>query len=505
MYSKKIKIIKGCEQPNVKTKLKKIFNRRSNQMALDLVESGDDDESSHGKGERVSRYLPPEVNSGMLYHDIVQIAWPSLVEFVLTQLASMVDMIMVGRLGPWAISAVGLTMQPKFLMMTMFMAMNVGATALVARYKGEDSRIKANTVLNQAMLLTFILSLAASVVGFIFSGPMIRFMGATDAKTLEGGTIYLKIQMIGFLFMALTSTVTAALRGIGNSRTAMAYNLIANVVNVVFNYLLIFGHFGFPKMGIAGASLATIIGQFVAFVLAMIVILREDQYLHLQIKESLKPNWEYLKNIFNIGIPAMIEQLIMRAGMITFVKTVTSLGTIPFATHQICMNIRAMSFMNGQAFAVSATSLMGQSLGKKRPDMAQAYCSRTRRIGMTISLLLGLVFFFFGKPIMKLYTDNTLIIEQGTKILKLVALIQPFQSTQFILSGALRGAGDTKATAIITFITVLLLRPGLAKFTINSLDWGLKGAWIAIATDQVVRSLLIVMRYRSGKWKNIKI
>lgn len=491
----------------MKTKLKTFFKRRGNQnqMALDLVEPGNDDENSHGKGEKVSKYLPPEVNSSMLYHDIVQIAWPSLVELILTQLASMVDMIMVGRLGPWAISAVGLTTQPKFLMMTMFIAMNVGATALVARYRGEGNRKKANTVLNQAMLLTFILSLAASIVGFIFAEPMVRFMGAADAKTLEGGTIYLKIQMVGFLFMALTSTITATLRGIGNSRTAMIYNLIANVINVIFNYLLIFGHWGFPKLGVAGASLATIIGQFVAFILAMMAVLRGDQYLHLQIKECLKPNWKYLKSIFNIGIPAMIEQLVMRTGIIIYSKTVASLGTVAFATHQICMNIQAMSFMNGQAFGVSATSLMGQSLGKKRPDMAQAYSSRTRYLGMIISLILGVVFFFFGRPIVSLYTDDPSVIDQGAKILKLVALIQPFQSTQFILSGALRGAGDTKATAIITFITILLLRPGLALLCINVLHLGLEGAWLALAADQIVRSTLIVIRYRSGKWKNIKV
>ena len=106
---------------------------------------------------------------------------------------------------------------------------------------------------------------------------------------------------------------------------------------------------------------------------------------------------------------------------------------------------------------------------------------------------------------MTLYTDDPSVISQGAQILKLVALIQPFQSTQFILAGALRGAGDTRATAIITFITILLLRPGLAKFTINVLDWGLEGAWIALAADQVVRSVLVVFRYRSGKWKSIEV
>ena len=475
------------------------------KMALDLVEMGNDDQNGHGKQDRVNKHLPPEVHSSMLYNDVVQIAWPSFIELTLTQLASMVDLMMVGSLGPWAITAVGLTMQPKFLLMTMFMAMNVGATALVARYKGQGDPKKANIVLNQAMLLTFTLSIVASIVGYVFAEPMIKFMGASDIESLAGGTTYLKIQMLGFLPMALTTTITATLRGVGDSKTAMKYNLIGNLVNVVLNYVLIYGHFGFPEMGIAGASLATIIGQGVAFLLAGKVILQKDGYLYLSLKEGFKPQKKYLNSIFKIGIPAMVEQVVMRAGMIIYSKTVASLGTIAFATHQIAMNIMAMSFMSGQAFSVSATSLVGQSLGKKRPDMAQAYSSRTQRIGMIIAMMMGSIFFVFGRQIMGMYSNDMAVINEGAKILRLVALIQPFQSTQFILAGALRGAGDTRTTAIITFITILILRPGLAIIAINFLELGLMGAWFALATDQLIRSFLIVIRYRSGKWKSIKI
>lgn len=473
-------------------------------MALDLVEPGD---SMAGNGSLTKKkgILPEGIDSSMLYSDIIRIAWPSFVELTLTQLASMVDLMMVGSLGPWAISAVGLTMQPKFLMMTMFMAMNVGATALIARYKGQDRPDRANIVLNQAMLLTFVLATFASIVGFVFAKPMIKFMGAADPETLNGGIVYLKIQMLGFLAMALTTTVTAALRGIGDSKTAMKYNLIANLVNVVFNYLLIFGHFGLPRLEVAGASLATIIGQFVAFVLAIKVIITKGDYLYLDFRAGFKPKFKYLKSIFNIGIPAMIEQLVMRAGMIIYSRTVASLGTVAFATHQVCMNITALSFMNGQAFSVSATSLMGQSLGKRRPDMAHEYSRRTRRMGMVISIVLGIVFFFFGEAIIALYSDDPNVIAQGSQILKIVALIQPFQSSQFIIAGALRGAGDTRATAIVTFLTILLIRPGLASFSIKILQWGLFGAWIAYAFDQLVRSLLILLRFNSEKWKEIKI
>lgn len=479
-------------------------NEKLRCMALDLVEPGTDEHDSHGRHERVSKFLPPEVTQRMMYNDVFTIAWPAIIELTLTQLTSMVDMMMVGRLGPYAIAAIGLTTQPKFLMMTVFMAMNVGATALVARYKGAGEREKANIILKQAIILTFFLSMISSVIGYMNAEWLIKFMGAADDVTLKGGVVYFQIQMMGFVTMALTSTFTATLRGVGNSRTAMMYNLVANLVNVVLNYLLIEGHFGFPRMELAGASLATIIGQFVAFVLALTVVIKGKYYLKLNFRESFKPQLKYMKNIFQIGIPAMIEQLIMRAGMITYSKTVASLGTISFATHQICLNILSISFMNGQAFSVSATSLMGQSLGKKRPDMAQAYTSTTRRMGMIVSIFIGAIFFFFATHIISLYTDEQQVIIQGARILSFVAFVQPFQASQFILGGALRGAGDTKATAFITLLTVLFLRPSLAALGVFVLNLGLEGAWIALVCDQLLRSLLVLLRYNSGKWKQLK-
>lgn len=471
------------------------------RTALDSLPFGEE----NAEAGRVTKELPQGVTSGMLYRDVVRIAWPSFVELMLTQLASMVDLMMVGSLGAWALTAVGLTTQPKFLLMTVFQSMNVGATALVARYKGADNPEKANLVVRQAILLTLVLSVIASVLGYIFAEPMIRFMGASDAQSLEGGTVYLQIQMLGFVFMALTTTVTAVLRGVGDSRTAMLYNLAANLVNVVFNYLLIYGHFGFPKMGVAGASLATIIGQFAAFLAAAVCILKGRGYLRLRFSEGFKPDREMLGNIFNIGLPAMIEQLLMRAGMIIYSKTVATLGTVSFATHQVCMNIQALSFMNGQAFAVSATTLMGQSLGRRRPDMAQAYCSRTRRVGMFVAIVIGLSFIFFGRQMVSLYNDDPQIVEMGARVLLLVAVMQPLQSSQFIIAGALRGAGDTRATAVITFITVLIVRPVSAIILVQGLHWGLEGAWIAMALDQLLRSILVLARYQGGKWKTIRL
>jgi len=226
--------------------------------------------------------------------------------------------------------------------------------------------------------------------------------------------------------------------------------------------------------------------------------------LKLELKQGFKPHGQTLKNMLQIGFPAMVEQLLMRAGIIIFTKTVASLGTVAYATHQVCMNIQALSFMTGQAFAVSATSLVGQSLGRKRTDMAQAYCSKSRSVGFVCAMGMLLLFAFFGGDIVSLYNSDAQIIESGAKIMLFVAFMQPFQSSQFITAGGLRGAGDTKSTAKIIFVTVLLVRPALAILFVN-IGFGLYGAWMAFAADQLLRSALVLRRYYSGKWKLIKV
>ena len=451
--------------------------------------------------ERISSTLPDGITPRMLYGDILRIAFPTAIELALTSLVSMADLIMVGGLGTWAITAVGLTTQPKFVLMTMVMAMNVGATSLVSQSRGAGDQEKARLYTRQALLINLALALLFSAAGILSSRALVQFMGAAETRVLDAGDAYLKIQMASFVFYGITSTITAVLRGIGDSRTAMYYNSVANFVNILLNYLLIGGKFGFPALGVAGASLATAISQFAAFLLAVAALCRKNCYLHIGLHDDFRPRIKECREIISIALPAALEQLMMRAGSIVFSRTIASLGTLEFAAHQVCMNIQSLTMMNGQIFAVSATTLMGQGLGRRRPDMAQAYTTRCRRCGMWVAVSLGLAFVLFGRPLSSLYTDDPLCISICLNILWIVAFIQPFQSSQFIVSGALRGAGDTGFVAKLTFFTVLLLRPGLAILAVDYLHLGLSGAWMAIATDQVLRAIAILLRYRSGKWK----
>ena len=438
---------------------------------------------------------------------IISLTWPSLAENVLSSLMSMMDMMMVGVLGAYAISAVGLVMQPRFIMMAAFMAMNVGTTALVAQCKGARNRDGANTALNQALILTVFATVVICVIMIIIAEPLVRLIAGSELSepSIIGGIEYLRIQIYGFPTATLTFAINASLRGAGNTRTTFYNNAVANVVNVCLNYCLIGGNFGFPRMEVAGASLATVIGQFVGFLMAVRVVTGNKQYVRLYIKECWKTNFTMMKRIINIGIPSFIEQLIMRVGSLWFTTIVTALGDISYTAHMVAMNIQMLSFTTGMAFGTAATTLVGQCIGRKRIDLAKVYVSMTQRLGLIVSVLIAALMFFGGKLVSGLYSDDMVIISLAADMLKIVAIANPITNARQVYINALRGAGDARFMAVVTFIGVLLLRPLIGLLLVNQFNLGLTGVWIALSSDFVVSFFITLVRYRRGKWTTLEI
>lgn len=436
--------------------------------------------------------------------DVIQLAWPAVVEQLLIQLFSMIDMMMVGGVGPAAIAAIGLTNQPIFLAMAAFMALNVGTTAIIARFIGAGNVAEANVAARQSLLIVSALGVVATLAVYSFADPIVRFMGAKD-DAIGYGITYIRMISLGFIPQTIGMAVTAMLRGSGDTRTPMRYNIIANVVNVVGNILLINGYLGFPRWGVFGAALATTIGRTIGMVLALRAITGGKSVLHVSIRDKFTPRFDLIQRIIKIGAPAMLEQVVMRFGMITFTKIVSGLGTLVYAAHQIAMDIVGLSFTPGMGFGMAATSLIGRSLGKKRPDWAETYGWQTQRIGNLIAGFMAVVFFFGGRYLAALYTHDPDVIRNAANALRLIALVQTLQSTQFILAGALRGAGDTRWPLISTLIGVVIVRVALATLFVKVLGWGLLGAWAAMAIDQCTRSGFIYFRYKSGKWKTVRV
>lgn len=442
--------------------------------------------------------------------EVLRIAWPVLTELLLGSLFGMVDMIMLGRMSDNAlaaasVAAVGMTNQPLFIGISLVQALNVGGTAMIARYFGANQNEKIETTLKHVMLLSMlVLAIPLSLLGLVFTDSIMTLMGA-QADTLQVGRIYFKIIMISFIFQSFNMAISAALRGIGETKVPMTINLRCNFLNVFGNAVLIYGLLGFPRLGITGAGISTALSNAIACILIFGYILKGKSVVKFSINKPFKMNKRILYNLFRIGVPASFEQLLLRIGVFLFARIVAELGTVIYAAHQIALNIMSLSFQPGQAFGIAASSLVGISLGSNELNMAEEYAKRTRKFGSIVSTFMGIIFFFFGPQLVGLYSGDPIIIQNSSVALKIMAVVQPFQSSQFILAGALRGAGDTFWPLVATFFGVLLIRVILAYIFVNIMGYGLAGAWMALLVDQFVRWIFVYFRFRTGKWKYIKI
>ena len=439
-----------------------------------------------------------------VYKRLLGIAWPSTVESVLVSLVSMVDSIMVSSLGLAAIAAVGITGQPRMLLLALISSLNAGVTAVISRRKGENNREGANHCLRQSLLLSIILSATLSTIGFVFARPMMLFMGA-QADIIEDAVIYFKIISVGIFFTSVSLTLNAAQRGAGNTKISMRTNVVANVINVIFNYLLIGGNLGFPKLGVAGAAIATVLGYIVAFFMSVSTVLKNDAFLSILGLDGWKFEKTTMAGVLNVAYSAAFEQLCMRVGFISYSRIIAGLGTIAYATHQIVMNLLGISFSFGDGLAIASSSLVGQSLGQKRPGMAMVFGKVGQRVAITLSLIIITVcifgrFFFVG-----IFTDDYATIILGSQLMLVVAATSPVQTSNVVITGCLRGAGDTKFVAQAALLTIVIIRPLVAFLLCYTLGFGLVGAWVGMLIDQSIRLVVSYMRFHKGRWTKIAL
>ncbi len=445
--------------------------------------------------------IPPEKQ---IVKDALNVAWPSVLESFFVNLAGMVDTIMVGSLGSYAIAAVGLTIQPKFLGMAVFLSLNVAVSAIVARRKGEEDRESANRVVRMLLAFTVLMTVLISLAFILLADPIVRLMGS-QADTHEYAVEYLRIIMGGLVFSTVSLVLNAAQRGAGNTRIAMTTNLISNTVNVIFNYLLIGGNFGFPKLGIRGAAIATVLGTVCACVLSIRSVLHKDGFVYLRSVKGWMADKANIKSLLNVGSSAFVEQICLRIGFMLFSMTVAYLGTTELAAHQIGGNMMSMSFSIGDGFSVASVTLIGQSLGRKRPDMAKIYGSVCQKCGLICACVISTIYFFFGKNIFLFYTTDQVILDYGVMIMRILSFILFFQIEQVVQFGCLRGAGDTKFTALVSLISVTCIRPGMSWLLCYPAGLGLMGAWLGTFCDQFLRFVLTFIRFHKGKWMQLKL
>lgn len=442
--------------------------------------------------------------------EIFRLAWPVFAENILATLTQVVDMIMVGHLGAAAITAVGLSFQPFWLVQGFFMGLGAGTTALVARLTGAGDRENAVRVAHQSLLLSIALAVFFGLTTMPLARPVVALMGAAP-DVLDLGSVYLVYLVPGMLILMISTVLSAALRGAGDTRTPMWMNVVINLLNVAFCWMLIFGKLGFPALGVVGAGLATTLARLVGSLMLFALVFSGRTVISLRLR-AFRPLWTFFRpdfgtmgRIFRIGIPAALERIVNSFGQLLYTRVVAGLGTVAFAAHSLALNVESLSYMPGLGLSVAATTLVGQKLGAGRPSEAEDNGWECMRLGLWVMGVMGALFFLAPAAFLGLYTGDLAVVTMGVVALRIVAFTELPESVGFVLSGALRGAGDTRSVLGITAVGVWAVRLGLSLLFVSAFHWGLAGAWLAMLLDWVVRATYLIVRFRAGMWKEVRV
>ena len=460
------------------------------RTVLDSLEWGTDEFVETHSEKKTKPILPEGVHQSAIYKDIVHLAWPTFIELTLASLTNMVDMMMVGNLGPSAISSVSLAGQPKFILMTVFMSMCTGSTALVARCRGANDQDRANHFVRQSLTLTFCLSVISMILGLIFIRPLISLMdlsGSMSATVFEGTVTYLRIQIYSLIPMALTFCITAVLRGAGKTRSSMIYNLTANVVNVIFNYLLIEGRLGFPRLEVAGDAIATVCGTFAACVFSICYLRRSDGFLHLKgVFTGRRLNVERVKQIRNKSAGIVSENILTRVGFLLSGIILSTLDSGQTAVYYVTMILLNYTFAIGDGLQTAALTLIGRSIGAKDLEHVRGYNRKCLLLGLILSAVLSGGYLLGAEWFYGRFFSDREAVALGVRFTYVAAVLTFLQILRLVNIGTMRGIGDVKAPMAVAIVCVLIVNPGMSYLLTVMRSHGIWGIWQASMVSQSI-------------------
>ena len=425
---------------------------------------------------------------------IFRMVWPATMESVLQFTVGIVATAMVGRLGATSIGAVGLSQRLLQTVWALSQAVTVGATVLVAQAYGAGRQDAAEKAARQSLLVALIGILAFTA--FVLAAPT-RLLGLfhPDADVLGVAVGYLRLVAWGMPFTMLTLVIGSVMRGTGDTRTPLVIAILVNIVNVVGNYLLIFGHLGFPALGVRGSAAATLIAQGTGIVVAAYLLFTPGPRFGVRPFASWRPDLAEFRRILRIGVPAAAESLAWQFAAILLTILIVSFGTVALAAHTLGLQAEGLSYMPAAGFAIASTTLVGQSLGAGNSKLARRYTAEIARWAVYMTLVTAAVLVFFPAAVMGVLTNDRAVVALGARYLMLMGLAQLPQQVGGVLNGVLRGSGDTRSPMLIAFAGLWLVRLPLAFLLGRHFGLGVTGVWVAMTFDLFVRYVLIHTTY----------
>ncbi len=446
---------------------------------------------------------------GATIRAVWRLALPVIGANLLVTLVNVVDVFFAGRLGPIEVAAVGLATSVRLLLLVLLMAVSSGAMALAAQARGSRDPEALSSVARQTMLVAVALGSLLTVAGMVVSGPLLAFMDASDDPRAAAIALpYLLVLFSGTVFTAVQIAGASLLQGAGDTVRPLLLSALATVSNVVFTWLLVFGIGPFPELGVPGAAVGTVAARALAMGATLWLLTRSTTVVHFG-SGSWRPSRAIWRDVLAIGWPAGLQSLAYSSAGLLVMRIVTSTpsGSLGAAALAIGLQIESLAFMPGLAISVAATSLVGRALGAWQLRDAWRAGHAALAVGVTVMSLVAVVLFVAAEPLVRAFDPSAhpQVLRDGVSYLRINALAQPPLALFFVLSGGLRGAGDTRPALTGTVVGRWFVVLPLAWWWALGLGWGVVGVWWAFVVGLMVQAAFVAVSWWRGAWPHVAL
>lgn len=431
------------------------------------------------------------------------LTWPIFLEVFLFMLMGIADTFMLSALSDDAVSGVGAANQYIHIAILVLEVVGNGAAIVVSQYLGSKRYIEASKISGLAVTLNLCVGILLSIGFVLFSKSMMIAMNlqgdvlvhAHQYLTIVGGAIFLQ---------SIINALSAIIRVHGYTKQTMFVSLGMNIFHVIGNYVLIFGKFGFPELGVQGAAISSVLSRFLALLVFFWLLYRVMEY-RVQVHYYFTLSKEYIKKILRIGLPSAFEQILYQGCQIVFLYYVTYLGAESLAARQYAVNISMFTYLFAIAIGMGTAIIVGRLVGANEKDEAYKSVWFSVKWAIVFTVTMVTIVIILRYPLMGLFTDNTQIIKIGASVLLLSFVLETGRTINIVIINSLRAAGDATFPVIMGALSMVMMSLPLGYFLIFVMDLGLAGVWLAIAADEWTRATIMYFRWKSRRWERFAL
>lgn len=444
----------------------------------------------------------------LLRKKIFSQTWPVVLQSIVQSTMFIADTAMLGRVGKVAIGAIGIAGPIIWTCVLVLSAVSVGTLAIVSRATGEKDEVKKERESAAGLLLTFLIGFISAILCVIFLPKLaLLYEVPNQPLVVENAISYIWVVSLAMPFLLLAITSSNILWSAGDVRTPLIAGVFCNIFNIFGNYVLIFGKLGFPELGVLGAGISTAISEFLySLLLLFFLFLSPKSPIRLRLSSFRLIKMDSIRKLIRLSLPPAIEPIIIQTGFLAYYKVITSLGEESLAAHRAAISLESISFIPCAGFAVACGALVGQFLGAKKVMEADMSFKESIRLATWFMLAISIVLISVpGFLIWIFIPAEPRVIQLGALCLIIAAVEQPFMGWTMVFTGMLRGAGDTISPVFVSAFGVWIIRLPLAYIFAFPVGLGLSGVWVSTVFDWAIRTLILWLIYKRGRWKKIKL